>query len=51
MKKHYFEPELELRKYGISASNIFTTSDLDDDDEYENLTQANGNANMFNDKA
>lgn len=50
MKKYYSEPELEIRKYGISANGIFTTSDLDDDDVFNNTTQGSGGANMFNEK-
>ncbi|MBQ7741086.1 MAG: hypothetical protein IJT65_07645 [Eubacterium sp.] len=52
MKKSYLEPELLIRKYGISANDIFTTSDLDDDDEYtkpNSNSGGTGGTDMFKD--
>ncbi|MBQ7740354.1 MAG: hypothetical protein IJT65_03885 [Eubacterium sp.] len=44
MSKFYSQPEYKFHKY-IIAQDVFTTSDLDDDDEYTKPAGGNGGTN------
>lgn len=45
MKKFYSEPELEIRKYSLSAKDVITTSDdLYRGDEFDPSSKSSGGA-------
>lgn len=47
MSKFYSEPEFDIRKYSLTQ-DVFTTSDLDDDDEYTKPSGNGGSNSIVN---